>query len=97
MVEGNTRVTLLSPRPLGSMDKADRVRAVYLHACLRHVNRQSFSNASLRERFGIDAKNSAVASRLIKEALDAAMIVPFDANAGRKAMRYLPYWAAPES
>lgn len=68
VVEGSTRVVLFSPRPLGSMDKADRIRAVYLHACLRHVNRESLANPSVRERFGVEKKNSAIASRLIKEA-----------------------------
>ncbi len=96
VVEGSTRVVLFSPRPLGSMDKADRIRSVYLHACLRHVNRESLTNASVRERFGIEKKNSATASRLIKEAVDARMIVPFDPSAGNKAMRYLPFWAAPQ-
>jgi ATP-dependent DNA helicase RecG len=32
------------------------------------------TNASLRERFGIEEKNKATASRLIREALDAGMI-----------------------
>jgi len=96
VVEGSTRVVLFSPRPLGRMDKADRIRSVYLHACLRHVNRESLTNASVRERFGIEKKNSAIASRLIKEAIDVGMIVPFDPDAGSKAMRYLPFWAAPQ-
>jgi predicted HTH transcriptional regulator len=75
------------------MDKADRIRACYLHACLRYVQRDDMTNTTLRERFGIDEKNSAVASRLIKEALDAGLIIPFDENAGRKYMKYLPWWA----
>lgn len=94
--EGGIRVVLFAPRPLKRLRKADRIRAVYLHACLRHVNRENLTNASLRERFGIGDKNSAVASRLIKEAIDAGMILPVDANAGRKAMRYMPFWAAPQ-
>ncbi|KAF0208244.1 MAG: transcriptional [Actinobacteria bacterium] len=93
---GSTRVVLFSPRPLASMDKADKTRAVYLHACLRHVNRENLTNASVRERFGIDQKNSATASRLIKEAVAARMIVLFDPEVGNKAMRYVPFWAAPQ-
>jgi len=93
VADGSTRVVLFSPRSLTAMHKPDRVRAVYLHACLRHVNRENVTNASLRERFGIEKKNSAVASRLLKEAVEAGMIVPFDPSAGNKAMRYLPYWA----
>lgn len=97
VVEGSTRVVLFSSRPLAGMDKEDRVRAVYQHACLRHVNRQSMTNATVRERFGIAKQNSATASRLIKEAVDAGMIVPFDPEAANKTMRYVPFWAAPGS
>jgi len=32
------------------------------------------TNTSLRQRFGIDPKNSAIASRLLKEALAAGMV-----------------------
>lgn len=89
----HTRAVLFAHRELKSMDKDDRIRACYLHACLRYVQRDQMTNTSLRERFGIDEKNSATASRLIKEALEAGVIVPHDANAGRKYMKYLPWWA----
>lgn len=89
----HTRAILFAHRELKEMDKADRIRACYLHACLRYVQRDYMINTTLRERFGIDAKNSAVASRLIKEALDAGLIIPYDENAGRKYMKYLPWWA----
>jgi ATP-dependent DNA helicase RecG len=75
------------------MDKADRVRACYLHACLRYVSRDYMTNTSLRERFGIEPHNSATASRYIKEAVEQGMIRPFDELAGRKYMKYVPHWA----
>lgn len=42
---------------------------------------------------GWDAKNSATASRLIKEALGAGVIRLQDPNAPPKTRRYLPHWA----
>jgi len=75
------------------MDRADRVRAVYLHACLRYVSQERMTNASVRERFGIEQRNSATASRLIREAVEAGLVVPYDPEAGRKFMRYVPFWA----
>jgi predicted HTH transcriptional regulator len=57
--EGNTRVILFAHRALNEMDKTDRVRACYLHACLRYVERDPMTNASLRERFGIEEHNAA--------------------------------------
>lgn len=93
--EDHTRVVLFAHRPLNRMDKEDRIRAIYLHACLRYVNRQDMNNTSVRERFGIDPRNSAAASRLIKESVAAEAIVPYDPDAAPKLMRYLPFWAAP--
>jgi ATP-dependent DNA helicase RecG len=89
----STRSVLFAHRPLTKMDKSDRIRACYLHACLKYVNREFMTNSSLRERFGIEAKNSASASRLIKEALEAEMVRPHDAGAAPKLMRYVPHWA----
>ena len=51
-----TRAVLFAHRPLSKMDKADRIRACYLHACLKYVNREYLTNTSLRERFGIKPK-----------------------------------------
>ena len=74
----NTRSALLAPRPLNDMDKKDRIRACYLHACLKYVNMDYLTNTSIRERFGIKKKNSAKASRLIGEAVNAGAIRPYD-------------------
>ncbi len=92
--EGFTRVVLFTHKPLAAMDKADRVRACYLHACLRYVMRQPVTNTSIRERFGIEEKNSALASRLLNEAVDDGMIVVRDPTVGTKIRSYLPYWTA---
>lgn len=88
--EDHTRVVLFAPQPLGRMDKADRVRAVYLHACLRYVNREYLTNTSVRGRFGIEPQNIAAASRLIREAVESGLIAPHDPDAAPKLMRYVP-------
>lgn len=93
--EGFTRSVLFAHKALGDMSKADRVRACYLHACLRYVTRQPMTNSSLRERFGIAEKNSAAASRLLSEAVAADVIMVEDSAVGTRARTYLPYWAAP--
>lgn len=91
--EDNMHVTMFSQRPLTRMDADDRVRAVYLHSCLRYISHDKTNNASIRERFGIAEKNKAAASRLLKEAVEAGVIVPYDPDAATKIMRYIPYWA----
>ena len=93
VVGESTRSTLFAPRSLTKMDVSDRVRAIYLHACLRYVERDFMTNASLRGRLGLDVKNSAVASRLIKEALGHQVIRLHDAAAPPKYRKYVPFWA----
>lgn len=93
VVGDSMRSILFAPMPLTKMTKADRIRAVYLHACLRHVQREAMTNTSLRERFGIDPRNSATASRLLKEALEAGVIRLMDPDAASKLRKYVPEWA----
>jgi predicted HTH transcriptional regulator len=92
-VEGSMRATLFATRSLTRMTPQERIRAVYWHACLRHVNGQHVNNASVRTRFGIGEGNSAVASRLLKEAETAKAIRQFDPGAAPKLRRYVPWWA----
>jgi len=92
-VEDSTRAILFAHKPLREMDRADRSRACYLHACLRYVERDPMTNSSLRKRFGIAEKNSAMASRIIREAMEDQLVKPYDPNQGKKYARYLPYWA----
>lgn len=89
----HTRAVLFAHRDFREMDKTDRIRACYLHACLRYVQRDYMSNTTLRERFGIDEKNSSMVSRIIKDALGAGLIRPHDETVGSRARRYLPWWA----
>ena len=91
--EGFTRVILFAHRPLNEMDKTDRVRACYLHACLRYVQRDFMTNTTLRKRFGIEPKNSAMASRIIRDTLQSGLIRCHDESVGAKARKYLPWWA----
>lgn len=42
--KGFTRAVLFAHRPLSAMDKSDRIRACYLHACLCHVMRKEMTN-----------------------------------------------------
>lgn len=91
--EGHTTVTLFSHRSPAEMNRDDRVRAVYLHSCLRFVSGENTTNTSVRERFGLSDKEASTATSYIREALDAELIVQYDPNAGRKHMRYVPFWA----
>jgi ATP-dependent DNA helicase RecG len=91
--ERHTRVVLFTYKDFKDMESEDRIRACYQHCCLKYVNRAPMNNTSLRERFRIDEGNSEMASRVIKQAVEAKLIRLYDPNANRKAYRYVPYWA----
>lgn len=92
--EKNTKVILYGYKTLNDMDKKDKIRACYQHACLCYVSNEKMSNQSLRERFKIDVKNAAIASRIIKDALKANLIKEDDPeNKSRKYAKYIPFWA----
>ena len=95
--EGFTRAVLFAHRALKEMSKQDRMRACYLHACLRYVTQKTMTNTSVRERFGIGERNAAGASRLLGEAVEAGLIVVADPTAGTRSRTYLPFWAKPPS
>jgi predicted HTH transcriptional regulator len=88
-----TRSVLFAHKPLAAMDKAERTRACYLHACLCYVTRKAMTNTTLRARLGVEPRNRATVSRFIREAVAAGAIVPADPEAAPKLRRYLPFWA----
>ena len=89
----HTVAVLFGPRTLSEMDKADRVRACYQHACLLHVSNKFMTNASLRKRFSIDDKNYSMASRIISDTLQEGFIRPYDPKSrSKKHAKYVPFW-----
>ncbi|ABI69781.1 putative transcriptional regulator [Syntrophomonas wolfei subsp. wolfei str. Goettingen G311] len=84
---------LFSHQSFAEMSKEDRIRACYLHACLKRVNREYVTNASLRERFNIETKNSSMISRLLKQTMERGLIKLADETASDKHKKYLPFWA----
>lgn len=87
-----TRVTLEAHRPFSRYTLDDRVHSCYMHACLCQVQQVQMSNASLRERLGLPETSAGMVSRIIKEALARGLIKPYDPDAGRRYVKYIPYW-----
>jgi predicted HTH transcriptional regulator len=93
-MEKHTKVILYSYQKLDEMSRNDKIRACYQHACLKYVSNEKMTNQSLRERFKIDSRNSAMASRIIDATLKAGLI-KFDdpENPSKKYAKYIPVWA----
>lgn len=75
------------------MYKEDKIRACYLHCCLKYIQKEYMTNTTLRERFAIDAKNSSMASKIINLSIEDGKIAIYDENIGVKARTYIPIWA----
>ncbi len=94
VAQNRTRVTMYSYRSLNDLDKKEKVRACYQHACLKYVSNEKMTNQSLRQRFKIDDQNAATASRIIKDALKEKMVKEDDPDSkSRKFASYIPFWA----
>lgn len=90
--ENHTKVILFAQKEYAQMTKLERQHACYLHACLKRVSRDYMTNASLRERFNIEAKNSSMISRLLGDTCSTGMIKRTEDSTGDKNRRYIPYW-----
>ncbi len=88
-----TRTKLYWYPELSAWEKEDKIRTCYLATCYNYVNEVSVSNAILRNRFGVEDKNKAIISRIIKDTMEAGLIKLSDKNAAPKMRRYIPYWA----
>lgn len=94
VTENHTRVTMFAPRKLSAMDRQDKVRACYQHACLLSVSNQRMTNATLRKRFSIEEQNYAIASRIIQDTIQEKLIKSYDPDSqSKKYASYVPFWA----
>jgi predicted HTH transcriptional regulator len=94
VTENHTRTVLFAYKPLREMGKDHKIIACYQHACLCYVSNREMTNSSLRQRFGIDDQNAAIASRIIGDTVDSGLVRLHDlASTSRKHARYIPFWA----
>lgn len=91
--DGFCRIKLYWYKSLNEWSKEEKIRTCYLATCYFYVNEIEVSNAVLRDRFGVEERNKATVSRIIKDTVDAGFIKLSDPNAAPKLRRYVPYWA----
>lgn len=89
--EGFTQVILYGPRSYADMTPTERVRACYQHAVRRWLSGDRMRNASLCDRLGIDRRNAAQVSGVIRQATEENRIKPADPDHPRAG--YHPFWA----
>jgi predicted HTH transcriptional regulator len=93
VTSNHTKATLFAHKDFAEMDKLDRIRACYQHACLRYVSNDFLTNKSLRERFSIAKKNHSMASRIIADTVEKKLIKHHDPDSqSKKNAKYIPFW-----
>lgn len=94
VTSSHTKSILYAQKSFADMEKSDRIRACYQHACLKYVSNEFLTNTTLRDRFSIAKKNYSMASRIIADTVDNKMIKRYDPeNLSKKHTKYIPFWA----
>lgn len=89
----NTISVLYADKPLTEMTREERVRACYQHAVLKYISNERMTNTSLRGRLNIDDSNYPMASKIIRETINANLIKLFDSSVSNRDRSYVPTWA----
>ena len=91
--EKHTRVIMFPSKPLSEMTKEEKVMACYQHACLLYEDRKAINNQSVRERFGIERRNSSIASRILADTFNAGYLTQYEpANESKRYASYIPFY-----
>ena len=85
------RVILFAPRTFAEMTVIERVRACYQHSIIKYLEGDKMKNNTLCERFGIDKRNAAQATKVINKALEMKAIKVSNPEHPRGG--YEPIWA----
>jgi len=89
-----TRVTIFAYRSLSELDFYDRIRTVYLHACLKYISTgDGITEASVQQRFGLHETEKNQATQLLTEAVETGDLVVKHPKAHQSHMQYIPFWA----
>lgn len=91
--EQHTSVVLFAHKDFDDMDRKEKVRACYQHACLLYVSNQKMTNQSLRERFKLAGRKAEAVSRIISDAVTEGKIKLDDPeNRSKRYAKYIPFW-----
>lgn len=88
-----TQVTIREKKSFKELSTTEKNEAIYWDASLKYVNDLKVSNATIRETFDLNSKDSSTVSKAITSCIDAKLIKPYDINASKRFMEYIPYWA----
>lgn len=88
----DTRLVIFRNKHFADMDQEEKIRAVYYHVVLKHIEREEATNASIRDRFGLGEEAIYVVTRLLSQTVAKGLIKKKETS-GKRDTAYLPYWA----
>jgi len=92
--ENNTVVTLFERKSLPEMNDKERINALYYHAVRLYIENDYMTNQTARNRFGLEANQSSLVTKVIALAVKSGRVKPYNADAGNKFMEYIPSWGS---
>lgn len=92
----HTTVVLYAHKEFSEMEPVERVRACYLHCCLKYVSNEKMTNQSLRERFKLEdtrAKSASVSQIIAATVAEGLIKLDDPENTSKRYAKYVPFWA----
>lgn len=87
-----TQVTIREEKAFSELAITEKNESIYWDASLKYVNDMKISNSSIRKTFNLSDKDASQVSKAIASSLEAHLIKPYDKNASKRYMEYIPYW-----
>ena len=87
-----TEAIVLATRSYAKLSPGMKLLACYQHCALRSLNYMTMTNASFRNRFGLDASKREDVSRLFKKLVDKKFIKRSIHGHSNKYASYVPHW-----
>lgn len=87
-----TSMTLLRRYGYRQFDKDDLSRTCYTFSCLRHFNGLETTNPIIRERLGVEERNAAIVSRVLKYCVTEGKLKEGASRKDRRSVNYLPFY-----
>ena len=88
-----TRITLYPKKRVSEMTREERIQVCYQHACLLYEDGKSIGNQNVRERFSLNTKQSAMASRILADTLESGLIkMENPETESKRYTSYIPFY-----
>ncbi len=94
VIDDCTRITIYAHRPLSEIDYLNRIRSVYLHACLTYISTgDGINESTVQQPFDLSDIDKNQVTQLLNETVNAGDIVVNNPHIHQPNAEYIPLWA----